>query len=364
MRIKLEQFLYQNHSWSVVGWNIARALLNKGHEVSLYPTDKNKLCHLPDDLKQYESNNFEINYDMQISYTAMHNFSSYFRNGDKNKYAIWAYEFEHALPPNMTKYCSFIDKLLPPSNYCKNIFLQGKVPEDKLQMIPHGINLKDYDNKNKLKLKTDKKHKIGVIIGQPHARKNLGGMLKAYLNAFTAKDDVCLVIKINLQKNNDKVHSFYINYQELYKRIIRKYKNPAQIEMVTEFVPNMVEFYNAVDVVYTMTNAEGFYLPGLEGLACNKLNIAPRHGGQLDFLNDNNSLLVDGKITRAPREYLYWTHEPNATMFDPSIEAGSEALFKSYKEYDQLMNKFSPNIKETYLKYTWDNVVNQILEIK
>lgn len=361
MRVKIQQFLYKNHSWSVVGWNIARELIKKNHEVHLVATDKNKKCHLPDDLKPYEIDIVDQKYDMQISYTAMHNFPDYLKYGEKNRFAIWAYEFDHALPSNMTKYYKFADKILPPSNYCKDVFLHGRIPEDKLQMVPHGINLNDYNNKNKIKLKTNKKHKIGVVIGQPHVRKNLGGMLKAYFNAFTAKDDVCLVLKINLQKENDKKHMFFVDFYNLYNRIKRNYKSLPQVEIITEFIPDMIEFYNAVDVIYTMSHAEGFYLPGLEGLACNKLNIAPNHGGQLDFLNNENSLLVDGKIVRAPRECLYWDYSPTATMFEPSIKHASELLHKSYKEYDNLMLKV--NNDQTYKQYTWSNVVDQIVSL-
>ena len=122
----------------------------------------------------------------------------------------------------------------------------------------------------------------------------------------------------------------------------------------------MIHLYNACDSVFTMGNCEGFNMIALEILACNKLNIAPRYGGQIDFLNDNNSLLIGGKIVRAPREYMYWASSSYAQMFEPSIEEAVSALVKSYKEYDSLIDNFTLNIFETKNKYTWGNVALQI----
>lgn len=358
MKVKIQQFLRQNHSWSVVGWNIARSLIKQGHDVHLLPTDLNYKSFMPENLTNYVKTELDGPYDMQLSYTALHNYGPYLTDGTKNRFGIYAYEFDNGFPLHYMKYSSLVNKILVPSNFVKQVLMNGKISENKLEVIPHGINIEDYNNKNKLKLKTKKKYKIGVVIGQPHLRKNLKGMLESYMKAFTKKDDVCLVVKINLQKGVNK--SINVNFEAIKERLEKKYKNHAEIEMVTNFVEDMTEFYNAIDSVYTMSHGEGFYMPGLEALACGKLNIAPNHGGQLDFLNKNNSLLIDGKIVPAPSNYLYWNNSYGAVMFSPSLEHGAEQLYESYKNYDKLVEGIDLSILE---HYTWDKIVSDIVNL-
>jgi glycosyltransferase involved in cell wall biosynthesis len=362
MRVKIEQFLYQNHSWSIVGWNIARSLIEKGHDVNLIPTDTDKKCYLPNDLKPYIKNK-NGSYDMQISYTALHNFSTYLSSGNKRRFGIWCYEFKHGLPSNMIKHHNFCDKILAPSEFAKEVFVDGKIPEEKIEVIPHGINLKDYENKEKFKLKTDKKFKILVNVAQCHLRKNIPAVFEAYGKAFNNKDDVCLLMKV-IPKREGKENAFDVNFYEIYKEFCKKYKEHAEVEIITDFIENLVSLYNTCNIVFTMSYGEGFYLPGLEAIAANKINIAPNYGGQKDFLYNNiNSLLIDGKIVRAEKKMLYWEFSPYASMFQPNIDNAAELLYKCYKEYDNLLKLFTPSIKYIQNKYTWKNTVDQIINL-
>ena len=350
------------HSWAKVNYSIGEALINLGHDVELIPTDADKPCHLPERLKQYERKVPEGMYDLQFGYTALLNANAYFQSGNKNRFLTWAYEYggKNVLPAGFAKYYKFIDKILAPSNFCKQIFIDGGVPAEVIVAVPHGINLDE--PKTVYPLKTKKKYKIGMIIGQPHKRKNLANAFKAFGQAFNKNDDICLVAKI-ASKNNIKGSSFEINFNEMYNNFKKDFPNHAEIELITDYVENINEIYNACDTIYTLSYTEGWYLPGLEGINAGKLNIAPRYGGQLDFLNDNNSLLIDIEIVRAPKDHLYWTPSSFAEHSNPNIKHATQLLRQSYEQYDRLMSKFMPNIIETRNKYTWENAAKQILEL-
>jgi glycosyltransferase involved in cell wall biosynthesis len=366
MNIKIMQFLYQNHSWSVCGWNICRSLLKLNHIVDLYPTDKDKTCYLPEYLKPYQINKIDKKYDMQISYTAPINFQSYLLDGKSKRYGMWAYEFggKNTLPEGFAKYHKYTDKILVPSNFCRQIFIDSHIPQEKVITIPHGIHLEDFENKTKYTLKTNKKIKYLVVIGQPHARKNISGIFEAWGRAFNKTDDACLVFKVNPQKEKIKKHMFDVDFYEIYNEFLRKYKNHAEIEIITEFIPNMVELTNACNIMFSMSNCEGFYIPGIDALGANIFNICPNYGGQLDFLNNKNSLLIKGVIVRAKSKYTYWNSNPYAQMFEPNIDHAAELLKKAYNEYDSLLLDFMPSILETREVFTWDNAVKKILEIQ
>ena len=356
MKVCLQQFLGKNHSWSIVGQNIARALFKKGHEVHLSST--NGYEHFPADLTHLIKSQLDKSYDMQISYTAMKNFPHYLSHGEKNRFGIWNYETT-ILPYGFSKYYQFTDKMLPSSNFSKKVFTDAGIPESHMTVVPHGADLTAFQTTVKYPLRTKKRFKILANIAQPHIRKNIPGLFEAYGQAFTKDDDVCLVAKVSVKKQVEM--QFDVDFHSILKAFKRKYPKHAEVELVTEFVPNIAEVYNSCDAVFSMTHAECFWLPGIEGMAAGKIVIAPKYGGQLDFMSEDNSLLIPGKVICSPRHMQYWTTSSFAAMFEPDIKEASKLLQLAYRETDNLLNKFGPEMKKAVSIYSWDNVADQIL---
>src|SRR5271154_5238289 len=213
MKICWFGFLGKNHSWSIVAQNLSREFVRMGHQVDLFST--NGIEHFPEDLKpnlkgfmvenvaltpetflQEIGSKLESQYDMQMSYTALRNFCNYMIRGDKNRFGIWNYETT-VLPTAFAKYYKCVDKVLPSSEFSKKIFVANGMPADKQVVVPHGIYLERFQNLGKYPLKTTKKYKILCNIAQPHLRKNIPGLLRAFGKAFTKADDVCLVFKVS-----------------------------------------------------------------------------------------------------------------------------------------------------------------------
>lgn len=368
MRIKIHQFLFGGtlYSWAIVGQCIGRELLKLGHEVEFISTDKPIEKFIPQDLKSFVRKAPSGKYDMQLSYTAMHNFLRLLSEefGNKNRFAIYNYDGT-VYPPEMVKYHKYCTKLFPSSNFSKEIMIKNKIPESKLHVIPHGINLQEFENKNVYELKTKKKIKLFLNIATPHLRKNFPNTLKAYGQAFSNQDDVCLIIKYT--KSNKK-SSFNVNFFEEINKFKKEYINSAEIEVIQDFIPSLVTLYNACDIIISMSNLEMFWLPGLEALAAKKIVIAPRYGGQLHYLNDNNSILIDGKITRMPKNYLYFFN-PGAfsvslsEMFDPDIDDAAQKMKFASNNLDSLKNKMQSEIDNTAKLFSWENVAKQIMNL-
>ena len=376
MKICWFGFLSKNHSWSIVAQNISRELIKLGHQVDLFST--NGLDHFPEDLKPYLkgylvdgqqitnlnfdeiiSRKLQATYDMQLSYTALRNFPHYFIRGNTNRFGIWNYETT-ILPTAFAKYYEGVDKVIPSSNFSKKIFTDNGMPEDKQVMIPHGIHLDRFQNLGKFPLKTHKKYKILANIAQPHLRKNISGLLTAWGKAFTKTDNVCLVLKIAKKSPNPM---FDINVNELLNNFRTRFKNHADIEIVDKFIVDIETLYNACDIVWTMTHAECFWMPGLEGFAANKIVISPRYGGQLDFMNDSNSILIDGRIIRADNRMQYWEPSPYAAVFDPDVEQAAIKLRDVVSNYNDYLNKFSPGMQKLLPEYSWTKVAERFVAL-
>lgn len=376
MKICWFGFLGKNHSWSIVAQNLSREFIKMGHKVDLFST--NGTDHFPEDLKanlkgyftetetisadnyfDLVASKLEKQYDMQMSYTALRNFGNYFVRGDKNRFGIWNYETT-VLPTAFAKYYQYVDKVLPSSEFSKKIFMDNGMPEDKQVVVPHGIHLERFKNLGKYPLKTTKKYKILANIAQPHLRKNIPGLLKAFGKAFTKKDDVCLILKVARKSPQP---GFDIPFNDVFARWQKEFPQHAEVEIIDKFLVDIEPLYNACDVVFTMTHAECFWMPGLEGFAANKVVVAPRYGGQLDYMNDENSLLIDGKEIRADNRMQYWEPSPYAKVFDPSVDQAALKLKDLISNYEDYLQKFSPKMQEMVQKFSWTNAAQQIIDL-
>lgn len=373
MKISWVGYLAKNMSWSIVGQNLCRELIKKGHTVDLFST--NGISRFPEDLKPYLKGSLEDNenpdlkfihsklnmsYDMQLSYTALKNFENYFRLGNKNRFGIWNYETT-VLPPKFAAQHIYVDQLLPSSNFSKKIFEDNGIPSSKQTVIPHGIHLDRFNNLGKYPLRSKKKYKILANIAQPHLRKNVPGLLEAFGKAFTKEDDVSLILKISKkspQPGRD------ISFNDIFNSFKKKYKDHGEVEVIDWFIDDIEPLYTACDIVITQALCECFWMPGLESFAANKITIAPRYGGQLDYMNDDNSLLIDGKEIRADHRMQYWNaNSPYAKCFEPDSDQCAKKLKDVVKNYDDYLNKFSPKMKEILPNYTWSAVADQLLAL-
>jgi glycosyltransferase involved in cell wall biosynthesis len=371
MKVCMKQFFGACHSWSIVGQNIARSLIKQGHTVDLFSTNGNK--YFPEDLRPNligyvdEKNaivgsNPGNDYEMSVSFTALKNMGSYLGHSPKNRFGIWCYEFagKNALPNGFAKCYKDCDRLLPPSSFAKQVFLDSGIPSSAMTVIPHGINFDEVDAAIPYELKTKKNTKILVVIGQVHRRKNLQGLLDMYGKAFTNKDDVCLVLKV---QDRPPTQPFELSFGEIYHTFHDRYKSHAEVEIIREFIPNMFSLYKVCDIVFTATFCEAFYIPGLESNALGLINIAPNYGGQVDFLNNDNSLLIDGKEFFVPIDHLYWHRKPGTIAFAPHIDDGIDKLRHAVENKSALLAKFKSNIDIIRSKYNWDTITSQILNL-
>jgi len=373
MKAYFKQFLSCSHSWGNVGTSIAKELKNMGHDIELCSTNgydsfpeellENVVCRNCTTPQNLSKNVCNINneFDLSFAYTMMMHFPEYLKHG-KNRFGCWNLDGT-VIPSGYIKYHAGATKILPSSSFSLNVFKKNGLPEDKMFVIPHGYNENDLKNSKKYELKTDKKIKVLINIQQNHTRKNIKGILDVWGKTFTNIDDVILIAKV---KNKVPSALFEVSWNVEFQKFKKKYKKHAPVIIIDEFISNIFDLYNACDIVFSMSNIECFLMPALEGLASNKLVIASGGDtccGNVDFMNEKNSLLIKGKTVRAPSNYQYWKASVYGEMFEPDKEHASELLLNAVKNYDKLMYNFSDGIKHIKKKYTWNAVTKQILNL-
>lgn len=369
MFIRSNTWLADNLSWSSVIIGLGNAFEEMGHRFLPVSTNgcNEKLFNRPNiisqsilDLDKLKRTSTPV--DLDLTYTIPLNFSSRFLPNSRKKAAIYAYEYQH-WPTQWKKFYHFVNLYFPPSKFAAEIFIANGIPKEKVFVVPHGVDQTKFNSTiTPYQLKTKKSFKFVSVVA-PHSRKRIDIMLKAYCEAFTSKDDVCLVLKTKAYRKKDQRHGYEICVADWLDDLRRKYgAQMPEIELIQNRIDNIASIYTACQVNVSTTGSECFYIPGLESMACGLVNIATNFSGHLDFLNSKNSLLISYKMVPALKEDQYWHFDPRNKIAQANQGHTAELMLKSYKEYAQLREQFMPEMNRIVEEYSWKNAAQKILD--
>lgn len=359
-----------NISWSVVIEELLFAMENMGHEVCFISTNGYKGMKYWDSKKSLNQDLIQRKiirsgnvFDIDLTYTAPQNFPHRFLKNSKYKMAIYAYE-SSIMPENWKNYYHIVDYVLPPSEYVADMMSRNGCPKDKIVVVPHGVDISIFNPDVKpLDIKTEKGFKF-LCIGEPHYRKQIDSLLELYCKTFTAKDDVCFVLKTKIFKPGDEIKGFEIDLRKTLFNLKNRYgSNMPEIKVISKRLQNIAALYTACDAFALMTASEGWGVPYLEALAVGMPVIAPRHGGQLQFLNDDNAILTKCGIRKAKVQEQYWKPHPKATVGKPDELAFADAMKSVYKNFKQVRDRLMEPALNTARQLTWTNAAKQILDL-
>jgi glycosyltransferase involved in cell wall biosynthesis len=118
-------------------------------------------------------------------------------------------------------------------------------------------------------------------------RKNPEAVIRAFARAFPAQDDVCLLLRI---ANGHRLH-----HQERIKRILAAAPRGLDLRLVVEPLAHddLLRLLSATDCYVSLHRAEGFGYTCAEAMAYGMPVIATGYSGNLQFMDRDNSFLVD-----------------------------------------------------------------------
>lgn len=133
-------------------------------------------------------------------------------------------------------------------------------------------------------------------------RKNPGAVVEAFRRAVKERPhtSATLVLKVNgAELGDERYKAFIESLADLRDRIVLLPRTLTDNEM-----KNLVR---CCDCYVSLHRSEGFGRGPAEAMVLGKAVIATRWSGNLDFMNDRNSLLVDCRLTPVPPDaYPHW----------------------------------------------------------
>lgn len=152
-------------------------------------------------------------------------------------------------------------------------------------------------------------------------RKNPLGLIRAFRKAFTPADNVCLVLKTS--------------YGERYPAQIRELREAAEgasIRVIDEvYSPDAVlALIDACDAYVSLHRSEGLGLTMAEAMLLGKPVVATNFSGNVDFMDESNSLLVDYELRK-----LGWPIPPydaHLEWAEPSVDHAAQHMRRLYDD--------------------------------
>ena len=240
---------------------------------------------------------------------------------------IWQWELVN-FPKEAELAIKLVDKVLSISEYSSQS-IKNTFPSQEVNTIP--LPCKDpgiLDITNSKNIKDNFKFYFAFDRNSFIDRKNPLAIIESFQRAFKNNNEVELILKvigdINSQIWNETIRKSFVD-----KRIIIIDKSLTRNEY-----DNLL---NDIDCVVSLHRAEGFGRVLAEALLMEKPVIATGFSGNIDFMNSDNSYLVNGTIIPVfEHEYLFYK---NNKWFEPNIDHASELMLEVYNNYDTAKEK-------------------------
>lgn len=256
------------------------------------------------------------------------------------------------------------DEVVVPSKWCYDMFKESGVKRP-MYVVPLGVDTDIYHpGAEPLEFTKNLKPFIFLSVFGWSLRKGYDVLLKAYLSEFTSDDPVTLLIASRYFGSTDESKKQVIRNDVA--RISSTVANPKkpQVVLFGDVLSDvmMPRLYAAAKCYVLISRGEGYGLPMAEAGACNLPVICTRYSGQTDFLDDNNSYLVDvDGFTKADPELAkvsYFYENAEFPKFGDAAVAQTRALMRRvYENKEEAQQKANKLYQRIVGEYTWPNCV-------
>jgi len=303
VRLRWEGAMFRQHSLGHVNRELCLGLLNTGVELSIVPTE-------PDDFSPMDvpaliplAERCFAPLSGAADVHVRHGFPPRFEAPGEGCFVLmqpWEYgyipnEWVRGIAANVAEvWCN--------SGYVRDVYLNSGVPEEKLHLVPLGIDpevfrpdvlpfiFTDEPGASRLSSSTLSRKQeevatpfVFLFVGGTLNRKGFDILLDAYLKAFSAYDDVVLVVK------DTCVNTVYQgqNHREQLIELAADEVRPKIVYIDAELpASELAGIYSIADCLVAPYRGEGFCLPVLEAMACGTPVIVPLGGPTDDFVDE------------------------------------------------------------------------------
>lgn len=193
-------------------------------------------------------------------------------------------------------------------------------------------------------------------------RKNLTGLLRAWLLETTVSDDIVLFLKLGVA-DGVSAEILQPSQQLLEQAHGKRFADAAPIHVITEIYPDqdMPRLYAAATHYLSMSFGEGWDLPMMEAAATGLHLIAPDHSAYRTYLTPQTATLlpvreIDARVEGDTSVFF----DGGATWWEPDLDAARQAIRDAIEGRDSTV----ASARDWILgNWTWKHAAERLIGI-
>ena len=222
------------------------------------------------------------------------------------------------------------DEIWVPSDFHFRTFATCGIAAEKVRIIPEALNVDEWvqdrdgssitiANRRKFAFLAVSRYPVDRLGQSPswnQARKAIPLLLRAFTEEFDPDEDVCLLLK-----GSGSIEEEHQRIAEWLKEYDRRDSAPQVIPFGGPISNRkLLALMSQADAFVGVGRGEGWGRPMAEAMLLGKPTIGTRFGGNTEFMNENNSYLVECSLVPVaaifPKltDYGYWA-EPSLSSF-------------------------------------------------
>jgi glycosyltransferase involved in cell wall biosynthesis len=229
------------------------------------------------------------------------------------------------LPADWPGLLAHYDRVWVPTEFNREVFVRAGVDERRLRILPGTVDFDLYRPDGPARALPERRRFAFLSTFDFQERKGWRPLLEAYAREFDAEDDVTLVLKIetifaDVKSVRAQIEAFLSGLRLAANRL-------PHIVLLNERLSeaDMPGLFRACDAYVSPTRGEGWGRPLMEALGCGRPVITSRWSAPLDFLDDTNAWLVDGRLVPVPDDVDIPVFR-GGRWFDPDVDALRAAM--------------------------------------
>ena len=269
---------------------------------------------------------------------------------------------------------NLFDEIWTPTNYGKKILKESNV-YPHVEVMPLGVDPSRYKpSKQKTRVSSALKSFVFVSIFRWSWRKSPDVLLDAYLNEFSADDDVSLLmvsraVEATEDRSNEIISA---DFEAIKSNVSKSEEDLPHVALYTNPIPErrMPDFYNCADAFVLISRGEGCGLPYLESGASGLPIIASNCSGQSDFLKEDNSYLIEpdsyeevsitGHLPRLAKSCHFYNGQKFPEFGENAINNVGKTMRHVVDNYGEAQEKAKKFRNQILDNFTWDKSVERV----